>query len=264
MKFLLRYDYSVWALTCAALVPFCFLWLPSHSADMSGIYQWWVAFDQLGFGIYSNNVINYPGIGVLTVSGIGWLVNQIYPDAIYAEFILIYRIILIWIHSLNVLIMYYLLRRLGVAAASWWVLGIALLPSSWIGSVIWGQVDTVTQFFLLSAYATILWCHSLIQRNPHRNFFYAPLVALLLGGSSAFVLLQKQLGYFSLPAIGLGLFGLLAHASNRCAYWLAVGCIASLCVLTVVATLPDYFLDLPQSYRSHILLVLFSRAKWPR
>lgn len=258
MKILLRNNYSAWILTCASLVPFCFLWLPSHSADMSGIYQWWVALDQLGVGIYKNDSINYPGLGVLSVSGIGWLVNQIHPDAINTEFILIYRVILVWFHTLNVLIMYYLLNRLGVAAASWWVLCIALLPSSWLGGAVWGQVDTVTQFFLLIAYVSVLWCHSLIQRSPGRSFFLAFFIAILLGGASALILLHKQLGYFSLPAIGLGLIGLLAHASCRRKYWLALGCIASIGVSTVMVTLPDHFLVLPHDYRSHILLVLFS------
>jgi hypothetical protein len=87
----------------------------------------------------------------------------------------------------------------GLAAAA-----LYLLPSSWAGGAVWGQVDIVAQaFLLLAAYAFV---SVIVDERPRPGLDVARIATGAWALSSA--LLVKQLALFSLP----GLAGLLVVA----------------------------------------------------
>lgn len=109
-----------------------------------------------------------------------------------------FRYYLAIVDGLNVLALWFILTRLHVKNSPLWAGVIGLLPTSWIGSSVWGQIDGMGQFLILLFFALFIGFNAK-PRPTWQAYLYFPLGAFLL----ALMLLTKQLVYFSMGALGL-------------------------------------------------------------
>ena len=148
---------------------------------------------------------NYPYIGLLLSAGTIAEIKQITGANEVSDLAYYFRYILAFFDACNFIILVLIARALQIRYPVVISLVIAALPSSWVGGALWGQIDGISQFFLLS---TVFCLVESIQSNSlHRtirpiSFFFVALVTL---GAAV---LTKQLTIFSI--VGLMPLALLA------------------------------------------------------
>lgn len=218
-----------------------------HEYDLS-VFQKWAKAWELGWqNIYINcETCNYPILGTFFSGGLFSLID--FKNI--AKVINRFRYYLAIIDALNVLIVWVILVRLKIKHAQFWAGVIGLLPSSWIGSSVWGQIDNVGQLFLLVFVLLIIFFNSR-ERNTAMYYLFLAASGILL----SLMLMTKQLVYFS--ALGLA----IVLAVNIILYSRTLGkIIISILVVIVFVMLPilvvDANLQLAALYRSHIQYIL--------
>ncbi len=190
---------------------------------------------------------NYPIIGMVSSAGsIGLLSNLGYEKAVF-----IFRLFLGLVDGLNVFLVFWLLKKLSVEKAALWAGVIGISVSSWVGGALWGQIDGISQFFLL---ATLAW---IVKGNvdgwPSRTAFRIYLVGA--GILTACILLTKQLTLFSVFSIGLLLAAnILFFSRQRKQFALNLALVLAAFLATV--SIWDLFLELPKPYFSHLDYIL--------
>ena len=102
-------------------------------------------------------------------------------------------IALSFLDMLNVILVFFILKNLNVNYAGIWAFAIAVIPSTWAGAALWGQIDNVGQFFLLSLLLLIV----LFYNKEWFNKQLVPFIALF-GLVFSMALLTKQVLLFSL------------------------------------------------------------------
>ena len=161
------------------------------------------------WGTYANKIkdlystecfCNYPIIGLLSSTG---LLKLFHFDI--AQFM----IALSFVDLLNVILVFFILKNLKVNYAGIWAFVIAVIPSTWAGAALWGQIDNVGQSFLL---LIIL----LITVFYHRNWFnkHFVLFIILEGVLFSFTLLTKQLLLFSIVPLGIFVLHIIYQQTN--------------------------------------------------
>ncbi|MGB7538824.1 MAG: hypothetical protein WBM17_09810 [Anaerolineales bacterium] len=219
-----------------------------HLWDVPEFFRWSKIWDDGWNAIYVNCVeCNYPIVGMFSTAGlIRFLRLADTPDPALS-----FRLILSVVDGLNVLLIYLLLKELSVKDAAVKAGVIGLLVSSWAGGALWGQIDNVSQFFLL---LTLLWMVK-YHRSMRINFF------LFLGITSvlmAFMVLTKQLIVFSFFSLELLL---LATIFLRRKWFHAIGySLFHFAVFLVFVFGWDLFLDPVNGYRSHLQLIWGERS----
>jgi hypothetical protein len=169
-----------------------------HHDDYETFSRWADCWLNNGSAIYLNCGVNYPSVGALASAGALYALKTIVGIGEYSKIVNYFRFYLAIFDALNFLLICLLGKALKLKYPLQVGLFIAVLPSSWVGSALWGQIDGVTQFFLL---VCILCLVLDIQSTPDRNglrsivCFTGALLAL-----AAFVM-TKQLAIFSLPAL---------------------------------------------------------------
>lgn len=160
-----------------------------------------------------------------------------------------FRYYLAIVDGINVLAICFILTRLQVKRAPLWAGVIGLLPTSWIGSSIWGQIDGIGQLFILLFFILLIF----LNTKPTAIKRYLILVAtgLLL----ALMLLTKQLIYFSMGALGfILLVNLLRDSHSQKDF------IRSMLTVLLACIVPLLFIDanlqMPAPYISHIQYIL--------
>lgn len=218
-----------------------------HEYDLS-VFQKWAKAWELGWqNIYINcATCNYPILGTFFSGGLFSLID--FKNI--AKVINRFRYYLAIIDALNVLIMWMILARLKVKNAQFWAGLIGLLPSSWIGSSVWGQIDNIGQLFLLTFVLLIIFFNSK-ERNAAMYYLFLAASGILL----SLMLLTKQLVYFSVLGLAIVL------AVNIVLYSRTSGkIITSMVMVAVFVILPilivDANLQLVAPYRSHIQYIL--------
>ena len=146
----------------------------------------------------SPQLINYPTVGLYASAGVIQLLQSLGLQGASVQ--LGFQLFLGAVDTLSILLMYLLLRGLGISHAPWATLVFALLPSTRVGGNLWGQIDDVTQLFLSAALLFGLRC----LRATHRATATKALrYFLTLSFAMACSVLTKQLAVFSLPALGI-------------------------------------------------------------
>jgi hypothetical protein len=133
---------------------------------------------------------NYPILGIFGTVGVLKLLVKLGV----ADLVLGYRFFLAAVDGANVILVFLLFRALRIRNAALWAGIIGLLPFSWAGGAVWGQIDDVSHFLLL---LILLW---IVGSNLSGKI---PLL-LYLGVCSAlmsFLLLTKHLNIFSILAL---------------------------------------------------------------
>ncbi len=184
---------------------------------------------------------NYPFLGMMASTG----VLDFFDGNIEA-----YQVFLALIDGLNVLLCFLILRLFKMPYALLWSGVIGLLPSSWAGAAIWGQIDGVGQLFILLTLYFLL--HHIILKTKlyqERFILFCTLSGLLISG----VFLTKQLTIFS---VVMFYFILLLEAIKRYEkgqwYLLFPAGLSTILATVAPVFLIDNWLNLNDGYMSHI------------
>lgn len=209
-----------------------------HAGDIEFFHRWYLAVRAGGAFYVDGPGINYPIVGVLLVSGPACLVDLLSGRALtLAEYWMVLKASLVLAEVLLVFASADLLRLLRDAQPRRSALVLFLLPSSLAGGAFFGQIDVWGTLFLVLSAAFVV--------RFRRDRGTAPLVLSLL--FVALAILTKQLTWFAIPALLLGLAETLIRYGSRAQRLLAL---ASPLLLFVA----DPFLDVPGL--SHLFFVL--------
>lgn len=192
---------------------------------------------------------NYPIIGMFSSAGLLGLLRSFGYG--YEKALFVYRLLLSLVDGLNVFLIYWILKKLSIAKPVFWAGVIGVLISSWAGGALWGQIDSIDQFFILVALAWAIngniegWSTSLAFQS------YLIGAGVFLGC----VLLTKQLAWFSAVALGLLLVANVVFFSRN---WRGFVLNSALVWVTILVTVSiwDPFLKLPIPYFSHLYYIL--------
>jgi hypothetical protein len=153
---------------------------------------------------------NYPPVGMIATAGALAALKTLMGVDDYAQIANYFRFYLAFFESVNFLLLWQIARSLEIKHAVWISLLISALPSSWAGGALWGQIEGLSQFFLLACVLCLVFA---IQSDPGRYSWRSTLCFGLGLLTLVAFLLTKQLAVFSLPAIVL--LVLLAYAKMR-------------------------------------------------
>ncbi len=189
---------------------------------------------------------NYPIVGMFSSAGVLSMLESLGQEkALY-----IYRLFLAIVDGLNVLLVYWILKKLAVKRAAYWagILGISI--SSWAGGALWVQIDGIGQFFLLLSLAWMVHVNT-GEPLPTKKFrLYLITSGFLLG----VVLLTKQLTVFSAVPLGMLLAAnIIFHTRQWKLFLLDAGLALAPFLFTIFAA--DPFLNLKQPYFSHLYYI---------
>lgn len=219
-----------------------------HHSDVDAFMTWARHWDKGWNAVYEScQTCNYPLVGMAASAGLfKFLWKAGIPDAVW-----FFRMILAAVDGANVVLIYLLMRRFAIKDAALWA-GIAgLSASAWVGGAVWGQIDGVSQFFIL---LVLLW----IVIGNKSSRINAPFFLGVSGLLTALLLLTKQLSVFSFFSLELLLLATIFLRRKRAAGfgWTAflLAC-QGLCLF-----IWDLFLELPEPYRSHLQLVWGPRS----
>jgi hypothetical protein len=154
------------------------------------------------------------------------------------------------VDALNIVLTCRILSGLRIPNAATTALILYVLPFSWAGGAVWGQIDSVTQFFLLSyVFAFVKICEEKRSLLSDSAYFALAAVAFGLG------IFSKQLFLFSVPSLIVG-FALstriiVQRHGSRFAWSLPVPLVCTLVFLWI-----DRWPALPDSHRSHLAFLL--------
>jgi hypothetical protein len=162
-----------------------------HHGDVEAMMIWARQWNHGWTEIYNTCPgCNYPLFGIFTTAGVFKLLAKIgVADIAWG-----YRLYLAAVDGANVFLLFLLFRELKIRGAAVWAGVIGLLPASWAGGAVWGQIDDVSLCMLLLVVLWIVWCN----RTGRVPF------ALYLAGCSfgmAALVLTKQVNVFAAAAV---------------------------------------------------------------
>jgi len=216
-----------------------------HRWDVEAFRQWSQQWERGWRDVYRNcEKCNYPILGLAGSAGVMSLLDD---DA--GKAIATFRIILAIVDGANVVLIFALFKKLAVPNPAFWSGIVGLLFSSWIGGALWGQIDGISQFFILLA---LLWMVSNAQ-EPQAPLRRA-LTILVASALMACTLLTKQLALFSLPSLGLLLATIIVFSTRK---WQSAAFNLALAGVCFVACLliADVFLRPPAPYPLHLAYI---------
>ena len=153
---------------------------------------------------------------------------------------------MVLVDAFNIFLAYWILHRFSVRDALLGASVIGLLPSSYIGTSVWGQIDGIGYTFLLLSLLASIFLAAEKRESPRWW------VVLSLGGIFvALLFLVKQLTIFSVIPLFLLYFLLLLTLSDTFPIFLRAFGVFFLSFLAFTFVW-DFFLYLPQGYWSHL------------
>lgn len=224
-----------------------------HSSDVDDFWRWSQSWNLGWKNIYINcDRCNYPFWGTFISGGVmSFMGGEKFKD-IVAPF----RYYLSVIDALNVLAIYLILTKLKIRNSPLWAGIIGLLPSSWIGSSVWGQIDGVGQLLLLTMILLFIWFNLSGKISTVR--YYAFIIAA--GSLMSFMLLTKQLIMFSLITMGFMTLVNIFFYSRR-----PSDVVLSLFIVFISFVVPilwvDFMVNLKEPYFSHLQYILATGSK---
>ncbi len=199
-----------------------------HHFDVHTFEEWIPYVKDLKQVYTTSCYCNYPVLGLLLSSGIMHLLGGV------SSFLIFLAII----DGLNVFLIYKLFSNLKVANAMIWAGITGLLPSTFIGGALWGQIDTIGQselFIFLILVVAHLKTNSLKLRLSS---------SIGIGILLSIALLTKQLLLF--PVLILGFLMILYWMRDYRKYLTSM-MFALITFLLPIVTV-DLWLTLPESY----------------
>jgi hypothetical protein len=166
-----------------------------HASDIDEFWRWSQSWNVNWKNIYVDCTrCNYPFIGTLASAGVMSLIGA---DS-FKHTITPFRFYLATIDALNLVILFWILKKFQVKYAALWAGFVGLSPSSWIGTSVWGQIDGTG--FTLILLTIILFISFNLAEKPGllRYYLFIFITGLLISLS----ILSKQLLIFSLISVG--------------------------------------------------------------
>jgi hypothetical protein len=162
-----------------------------HHSDVQVFMVWAQQWNHGWTEIYNTCPgCNYPLFGIFSTAGVLKLLTRVgIPDLAWG-----FRFFLAAVDGANVLLVFLLFRELKIKHAALWAGILGLLPSSWVGGAVWGQIDGISQCVQLLVVLWIVWCNR-TARVP-----FAVYLAIGSFGMAA-LLLTKQTNLFSVMAM---------------------------------------------------------------
>lgn len=219
-----------------------------HASDVDDFWRWAQAWGVNWRNIYIDcDRCNYPFLGTFLSGGVmHWMGIDNFKDIVSP-----FRYYLAVVDGLNVLIIYWILKKLKIASAPLWAGVIGLLPSSWVGTSVWGQIDGIGQLLILLTFALFTW----FNLNAITNKTLYSLFEIAAGILISCMLLTKQLIIFSLFPLGFMVVVNIFLYSRR-----PLDIMRSLAVVFISFITPILVIDatiyLKHPYFSHLLYVL--------
>ncbi len=162
-----------------------------------------------------------------------------------------FRYYLAVIDALNVVAAYFIMMRLKVKYAPLWAGLIGLLPSSWMGTSAWGQIDGVGQLLMMSMFILFLWFNLSSKVDDLRYYLFIISAGILM----SLAILTKQLILFSLVSLGfMTLVNIILYSRKPAKIILSILVLALAVVVPVL--LIDLVLNLNPPYLSHLQIIL--------
>lgn len=224
-----------------------------HTSDLDEFWRWAQSWSLGWKNIYINcDRCNYPFLGTFISGGVMSLMGV----EKFKNIVMPFRYYLAVIDALNILAVYCILKKLKIRNAPLWAGVIGLLPSSWIGSSVWGQIDGVGQFFLLAMILLFIWFNLSGKINPVRYYVFI----IAAGTLMSFMLLTKQLMMFSLLTMGLMTLVNIAFYSRKPAD-LALSIFVVFIAFAAPVLLVDLSVNLKEPFFSHLQYILATGSK---
>lgn len=207
-----------------------------HHYDVTTFIEW-NGYSKSFNTLYTTDcVCNYPYMGLAVSSGF---------LRIFSENIQLFRLFLSIIDAGVIIVLLKILQTLNIKRALLWSGIIALLPSSWVGTSYWGQIDNIGQLLL------ILFIYFLLVNLKNKDSLYYKKFKVFLF-IAAFIctsmLLVKQLLLFSLTSCGLLLFYLVIKKSQN-----FIQILLNLFILIFAALLPLIIIDLTVDFKKEFI-----------
>jgi len=200
-----------------------------HHFDVHTFKEWIAYVDDLKSVYTTSCYCNYPALGLLFSSGImSWLGNSVHAFLLF----------LAVIDAVNVVLVFLILRKIKVKGAMLWAGVIGLLPSTYVGGALWGQIDNIGQ---LELYLFLLLLIGQLQTPDQHLSRYK---AAGMGAILSVALLTKQLLLF--PVLILGFMTLMIWLGRKTKHLAATG-MALVCFLLPILLI-DKWLTLPGEY----------------
>ena len=112
-----------------------------HHSDVETMMVWAQQWNHGWTEIYNTCPgCNYPLFGIFSTAGVFKLLAKVGVSDIAWGF----RFFLAAVDGANVLLVFLLFRELRIKHAALWAGIIGLLPSSWVGGGVWGQIDGIS------------------------------------------------------------------------------------------------------------------------
>ena len=203
-----------------------------HTSDVDEFWRWSKSWNVNWRNIYVDCTrCNYPFIGTLASAGVmGLSGNDTLKHTITP-----FRYYLATIDTLNLIILYWILRKFQVKKAALWVGIVGLSPSSWIGTSIWGQIDGIGLTLILLTVMLFILFNLAEKPDLLRYYLFIFIAGLLISLS----ILSKQLIIFSLISVGFMIFAnIFLHARKVKEF------LASLLLLLFSIAAPIVLIDL--------------------
>ena len=208
----------------------------------------------------------YPIGGTILSAGVISTIRKLLPELSEEEIPRIFKGYLTVFDILSAVLLAVILGLLELPNPFFFSLLIYLLPSTWAGAALWGQIDNITQFFIrLSIAGFLISMKNGWSRPDCRNSSGCrkSLAAYAMGVLGFFCgILTKQTFVFSMP--GLLVFWFMATCSILIVY--GKSCRRSLLLVSLLGGLfffiPEIFIRVPDSY-IHQPVVIFQEPLNP-
>lgn len=211
--------------------------------------------------VYRDTDCNYPPLGALASAGAMAGLRRLQTATGWTgiDTRQLFRGYLAAVEGLCVVLLFEILRRLAVPHPAWLAAGVYLLPSSWAGGAVWGQIDVVATLFALAAALSFLAVTLTGVSSPRSD----PVV--MATGAAALVgaLATKQTALFSVPgllALGAGATVAIFHRQGAARAARAAG-LAVTAAIVIFLALDRLLLEAPAGHHG-ITTYVWTTGAW--
>jgi hypothetical protein len=203
--------------------------------DIGKFIEWSRAWDNSPRQIYRSSEANYAPIGVVASAGVLSAMRRIIAFRSDDDIVSAFKWYVLVVDAANVVLIWLILSALRIPNASTLALAIYLVPC-WSGGAVWGQIDSVAQFFLLISIFALVAIFTGAPSPAAKTWVLAGAIA-----ASVLGVLSKPQFVFSIPALGVGLVAagrLIVRERGRAA-WPLVAVAAGAVLFAVIDRWPE-------------------------
>ncbi|ACK66454.1 conserved hypothetical protein [Rippkaea orientalis PCC 8801] len=234
-------NFDILLIILGIILPFILVtFLDSYSRYDVGVFEDWASCWGQEIYLECPTTLVYPSGALIFSAGVIQGIKSLLSINDRHTVASVFRYFLAFFDSLNFLLWIYLAKMIHLRLAIVFAFIVLIIPSSWAGSSVWGQIEGISLFFCLASTIFFLKSWTKKQTNSHNKKAWKSGVWLLLGTPllSIFIL-TKQWNIFSLP------FFLLVFVVTVVQFWTNFGyrCIFWVLSALILLTLSFLYLD---------------------